>query len=167
MRRDHEIALDVLPTPRTARPGIPATIASRTPRSAAGKVLLEEITEAGAFELEFFPARHRTAGGRPTTARRGWSLPVPVRAERIVFLPFLRITEHLVGLIDLFKFLLRRGLVFRHIRMMDASQLAERLLHIHLRGIALDAQHFIVIPEFYSHISDIFSIKLADSPAFV
>ena len=76
---------------------------------------------------------------------------LPIRAELVVFPAFLRIAEHLVGLVDLLELLLGRLLVLGHVRVVLARQLAERLLDVLGAGIARHAENRIVVFEFDGH----------------
>ena len=97
--------------------------------------MLEEIAEPGATEFKFNAAISAAvlmkSAARLLSTPAWWRLKssrlIPIRAELIVFLPLLRIAQNFVSFIDLFEFLLRRGLVLglRHVGMVFRARACE------------------------------------------
>ena len=128
-----------------------ATAARRT-----SEKCLEKIAEARAAELELLVARAGAiaaiATGETAATRRRTEPAaglLPIRTEFIVFFPFLRIAENLVGLVDLFEFFLGRFFVLGQIGMVLAGQLAEGLLDFVGRGRFGHAEGFVVVAKFH------------------
>src|SRR5690606_31894120 len=66
-------------------------------------------------------------------------------AEPVVRRPFLRITQYLVGFIDLFKFLFRLRIIFIDIGMVFSGQSPVRFFNLVLAGPTFHPQHLIII----------------------
>jgi len=69
----------------------------------------------------------------------------PVLAIFIIFLPFFRITQHLIRLIDSLKLILSRRVIRIQVRMMLTRQFAERLLNVILRCRFVHSKDLIII----------------------
>lgn len=125
------------------------------------KILLKEIAESSrAAKVKFILLTVRTRGTRkplgvmrPATLSSGPCsfVSLPIGAELIVFATLLRIAQHLVGLVDLFKFCVRRCLVLSHVGVMDARELAKRFLDLIRGRVARDSQLSVVIFEIDRH----------------
>ncbi len=106
-----------------------------TPRP---KELLEEIAESRAAEMKFDTTLPKTPWKslvRAATARRRLkSTLLPVGAISVILFPLFRIAQDFIGLIDFLKFLLRRLLVLRRIRMVLARKFPEGALDFFLGG---------------------------------
>jgi hypothetical protein len=121
--------------------------------------LLEEIAEAGAAEIEFeVLARWSTSAKTAPAAellpaRWGPKLRagLPVRAQFVVLLALGRVTKDFVSLVDFFEFLFSPLLVFGHVRVVFASQLAKCFLDVRLRRAPRHAERFVVIFELNGH----------------
>src|ERR1700693_2635128 len=78
---------------------------------------------------------------------------LPIRAELVVFAPFLRIAEDLISLIDVFELRLGLLVVGIYVRMILARELAVRRLDIGLRSAAFDAEDLVVVFKFHARRS--------------
>src|SRR4051812_36683758 len=87
-------------------------------------------------------AAKSAAGLLPTGSRFG---PVPIGAKLIVLLALGGVAEHLVSLVNFFKFIFGLFLVFRDIRMVFARQLPKRFPDLVLACLARDSQRLVVI----------------------
>src|SRR5256885_122182 len=130
----------------------------RAAPSAAEK-RFKEIAESSAAEFKLdstaaiaAPLMKSAAGLLPPLRRRLKSAGlVPIRAELIVFLAFLGITQDFVGFVNLFKFFLSRFFVLRDVGMMFAREFAECAFDFVIRRVFRNAERFIVIPELHCH----------------
>ncbi len=71
---------------------------------------------------------------RLTLRRRSVAALLPVGPQFIVFGPFFRVSEHLIGFVDFLEFLLRRLLVLGGIGVKLAGELAKCALDLVLGG---------------------------------
>ena len=156
LQRHHEHRLDVL-----AASGLGFVQAAAPGRAAApAEKLLEEIAEAGAAEFKTF-ARIRRAGP-PAVGPIGWAAGrgpepgafLPIGAQFMVLLAFLRVAEDFVGLVDGLEFLLGGLLVFflGDIGVVLTGQGAEGLANLVGAGGARDAESLVIIFKFNRHI---------------
>ena len=130
-------------------------------RPTPGEERAEEVAEpreilraAPVFEANPGPARTGTlkAGewlARPTTARAGLLVVLPVGAELVVQLPLLGIGEDLVGLAYFLEAFLGGGVALVDVRMVLPGKLAEGLLDVGLTGSARHAKRRVVVPVFH------------------
>src|SRR5262249_4211346 len=104
-----------------------------------------------AAEVDVPPATTELARIEPAAAGAGARLLVgaPVRAQLVVLLPLRRITEHLVGLVDLLEAGLGCLVAGIDIRVVLARQLAEGLLDLFLARGLRHAERRVVILEFH------------------
>ena len=158
-RGHHEISLDILTAEFSTR--WPSASEGRRVRRvpAPGEVLFEKIAETGAVELEVRALRHGSTSAIGCSVSAGGSratLLVPVRSEGIVFLAFLWIAQDLVSFIDAFELFLGRRLVFGHIRVELAGELAESLFDLGLRGVTGHAENLVVVLEISCHALGMF-----------
>ena len=136
LERNHDVGFDVAAAFGAPRPLSKTAAAEATLPAAASEKLLEEIAESSSTEFEFDPA----IAAAITMESSAWLLRVPSRwrlkpaglipicAELIVLLPFRRVAQNFIGLVELFEFFLRRRLVLVDIGMVFARQLAEGFL---------------------------------------
>src|SRR5439155_8113464 len=80
--------------------------------------------------------------------------PLPVGAELVVVLSFLRVAQDLVSLVDFLEFLLGGFFVLRNVRMVLAREFAKGLANLLLACRALDAQTLVIILKLDSHSSN-------------
>src|SRR5205823_4114621 len=102
------------------------------------KKLFKKIAESRAAEMELYTARPFALLREILPVRRGLessSAALPIRAQRVIFLPLLGITQNFVGLVDFLEFRLGGFLVLflRHVGMMLPRELAEGLADFILR----------------------------------
>ena len=90
----------------------------------APKNVLKKSGEAAARPFEAY-VEAREAGATAGPSR--WFVPLPVRAELIVFPALLRVGENLVGLVDLFELVLGAPVPRVDVGMILARQLAKGL----------------------------------------
>lgn len=158
LKGDQKIGLDVL----AARGTIVKVIASReTARKSSAptaKHLLEEVAESRAAKMKLRASGIAAASVSllPGLAlrRRGIAALLPVGPEFIVFRPLLRVSEHLVGFVDLLELLFRRLLVLGGIGVKLASKLAESTLDLVLSGGLGDPQCLVVVAKLNRHTSE-------------
>src|SRR5947207_5532102 len=158
--RDHDVGFDIAAALGSSRPLSKTSSAETSRPASAAKKLLEEIAEAGPAEFEFHATAVPGAVATESTTRllripsRRWVEParlIPIRAQLVVFLSFLRIAEDLVGFIELFEFFFRGRLVLVDVRMVFARQLAERLANFIVAGGLRDAERLVIISKLNSH----------------
>ncbi len=155
LQRDHQNGFYVM---ASIRLGFGKTLTPGGSASAAKK-LLEKITETGAVEfkrlapwlragLSAVSAIKRAAGRRPETGSI-----LPIGAQLVVFLAFVRVGQDFVGLIDDLKFFLGGLLVFvlGHVGVVLAGQGAEGLADFVGTGGARNTESLIIIFVFNRH----------------
>ena len=76
---------------------------------------------------------------------------VPVRAQLVIFSPFLRVAQDFVGLIKFLELFFRTFLILGDIGVMLACELAECLLDCIGARISGDAENVVVVLEFNCH----------------
>ena len=109
--------------------------------AATAEVLLEEIAEAGATEIEFLTSRWGTASAGAVASV--WI--IPVGSELVEFFTFFGIAQDFVGLVDFFEFLLSGLFVGGDIRVVLAGKFAERFFDIGRAGVAGDSEGFVIV----------------------
>ena len=136
LQRDHDVGFDIAVRARRSPVRWPNSAAKGRLAASAAEKRLEEIAEPGAAEFEFNAAAvppgvtaESPARSAPSPIRRRLKSArlIPVRAELIVPVPFLGITQDLVSLVDLFEFLLSRDFFFGlgHVGMIFARELTK------------------------------------------
>src|SRR3954467_11636763 len=157
----HDVGLDVASALRFAT--ALAEIATTKARLAApAKKGLEEIAEARPTEFEIDPATigrrgsaESAAGSRPPSRR--WLEPaprlVPICPELVILLPFLRISQNLVGFVDLFELFFRRLFVLRDIGMMLPREPPKRFLYLVIVRRFGNAERLVIISKLNCHLS--------------
>ena len=162
LKRDHDVGFDIAAALGSSRPLSKTSSAETSRPASAAKKLLEEIAEAGPAEFEFHATAVPGAVATESTTRllripsRRWVEParlIPIRAQLVVFLSFLRIAEDLVGFIELFEFFFRGRLVLVDVRMVFARQLAERLADFIVARRFRNAERLVIISKLDSHLS--------------
>src|SRR5271168_5158665 len=125
-----DVTLDVLAMlGEVSSPAIASCLPETTRLTAAtAKELLEEIAEPGAVKMKFGTVPRPP--GKATLRLRGAFGMIPIFAELVVFSPFLRVAEDLVGFVDLLEFLLGGGFVPGDIGMVFAGEFAEGFLDL-------------------------------------
>jgi hypothetical protein len=132
--------------------GSPLQSPGKAIAAAAAEVLLEEVAEAGAAEVELLPVaagasfRLLPAGGRLEASR-----VIPARTQGVILFALLGIAEHFVGLVDLLELLLGGLLVRGRVRMILAGQFAEGLFDVVRCRVTRDAEGGVVILELGGH----------------
>lgn len=158
LKGDQKIGLDVLAARGTLIEIIAARETVGKPAAPAAEHLLEEVAESRTAKMKFRASGIAAAsiGLLPGLAlrRRGIAALLPVGPELIVFGPLLRVTEHLVGFVDLLEFLLRRLLVLGGIGVKLAGELAESALDLVLGGGLGDPQCLVVVAKLNRHTSE-------------
>src|SRR6266851_3097970 len=131
----------------------PRAAGAESSATAAAEKLREEIAEV-ARGLE-------ASAGTAASARRllltGIAPPhlflryavLPITAELVIFLALLRVTDYLVGLVDLLEFALRVLIVGIYVGMIFARELAEGRFDRGLRRAPIHAEGFVVVAEFH------------------
>lgn len=159
-QRDHDVGLDVASAFGASLP-LTERGATESRLTSAAEKRFKEIAEARATKFEIDPAAvargvsTKPAAGLRIPARRRLKSPrlIPIRSELIVLLPFLRIAQDLVGLVDLLKLFFRGFLVFRDVGMMLARQLSKRLLDLVVGRCFRNAKGFVIISKLDCHFS--------------
>ena len=126
------------------------------------KKRLKEIAETSSTEFEVdaaapvattplvIAARLRTAA--PIWWRLKSARLIPIRAKLVVFLPFLRVAQDFVSLVDLLKFLFRRLFILGHIRVIFARELPESAANLFVTRRFRDAQCLVIITKLHRHL---------------
>src|SRR5438552_2701793 len=159
LERDQNVGFNVTTPLCSGFPPSKSASAKSTASAAASKKCLEEVTKPGPAKFEFDPTISATRPVESSTGllpfpSRGWlksAWLIPVGAQLVVLLSFLRIPKDLVRFIDLFKFFLSCRFVFVNVGMVLAGELAKCLTNFVIAGRLWDAQCFVVISELYSH----------------
>ena len=118
----------------------------------SGEVLLEEVAEAGAREMEVLVLGFRAAG-MPCLRRVrlvGGGV-LPAGTELVVFAAFFGIAEDFVGFVDFFEFGFGGGFVGGDVGVVDAGEFAEGLFDFVLGRLPGHAEGGIVVLEFDGH----------------
>jgi hypothetical protein len=117
-----------------------------------GEVLLEEVAEAGAGEVEVLVLGFRAAGlPGLRRVRLVGSGVLPVGAELVVLAAFFGIAEDLVGFVDFFEFGFGGGFVGGDVGVVDAGEFAEGLFDFVLGRLPGHAEGGVVVLEFDGH----------------
>ncbi len=117
-----------------------------------GEVLLEEVAEAGAGEVEVLGFGFRATGlpGLRRVMLVGGGV-LPAGTELVVFAAFLGIAEDFIGFVDFFEFGLGGGFVGGDVGVVDAGEFAEGLFNFVLGRLPGNAEGGIVVLEFDGH----------------
>ena len=132
---------------------------SLTPMSCAtSEEVLEKVAEARSTKLKFgtrlgaMATSSASAGTRIPSRRRLESATLlPIGSQRVVLASVSRITEDLIGLVDLLELLLRDLFVLGDIRVVFAGQFSERFFQFLGRRGAGNPQNGVVVFEFNGH----------------
>ena len=143
LERDEDVAFDVVAA-LLCGAGTHASGKSETTRAA--EVLLEEITETRAAEIELMGLR-----SAPASRWRKRAVVLPIHAKPVVFPAFFRIAQDFIGFIDLLELFLGRLLILGDVRVVLAREFAERLLDVRGGGVAWHAEDGVVVFEFDGH----------------
>lgn len=116
------------------------------------EVLLEEVAEAGAGEVEVLVLGFRAAGlpGLRRVRLVGGGV-LPAGAELVVLAAFFGIAEDFIGFVDFFEFGLGGGFVGGDVGVVDAGEFAEGLFDFVLGRLPGHAEGGIVVLEFDGH----------------
>src|SRR5207249_11612140 len=124
----------------------------------AAEERFEEVAESSSAKFELDPAVTaplvKSAFGwlcHPSPRRLKSARPVPIRAKLIVLLSLFRVAQHLVGFVDLFKFLFRGLFVLGDIGMMFPRQLAKCGANFVLGGRFRDTECFVIVSKLNWH----------------
>ena len=160
LERDHDVRFDI-----ASSFGAPLSLTKRISSaeaclSSAPEKRLEEIAETRSAEFEVDAAAiarrialEPAARLRTPTRRRLKSAAglIPIRAELVVFLSFLRISENFVGFVELLEFFFRRRLVLVDVGMVFARELAERFANLVVARRFRNAKSLVIISELNCH----------------
>ena len=113
----------------------------------AAEAATEKAAEDVAQVAEVEPARAAVCAA----SARAVAGVYPGKAELVIPRLFLRIGQHLVGLVDLLELLLRLFVAGVHVRMVLARQFFVGFFDLILRCTFADAQHLIIITFFLCH----------------
>src|ERR1041385_311264 len=162
LESDHDVGLDI-GAPFRPRFAAAGSSKGRTTTTAAEK-RFKEIAEPGAAELKFdapilaaAPLPSLRSAARRARAPTRWRLKaarlVPARAKLVIFLPLLRVAQHFVGFVDLFKLFFGRFFILGHVRMILARQFAKRGPNLTVGRCFRDPERLVIISELHCHRS--------------
>src|SRR5437762_6476932 len=147
LERDHDVGLDIGAAFRR-RFASAESGKGRTTATAAEK-RFKEIAEPCAAEFKFDTAILAAA---PLPLLKTARL-VPARAKLVIFLPLLRVAQHFVGFVDLFKLFFGRFFILGYVRMIFARQFAKRGPNLAVGRCFRDPERLVIISELHCHRS--------------
>lgn len=104
---------------------------------------LKKVREIPAFEL-LAPAAALTTESTPSGRRLEALAVLPVCTESVVFLPFLRVFQDLVGFTDLLELVLGARL-FIYIRVVLTGELPVLLANLFLARLTVDPKYLVIV----------------------
>src|SRR5512132_1666394 len=137
--------------------------------ASAAKKRFKEIAESSSAELELNSSAAiaapliKSAGlllALPLRRRLKTAGPIPIGAELIVFLPFLRIAQNLVRFVDLLKFFFGGLFVLGHVRVILTRQFSKSAANLLLARRFRHTECLVIISKLYWHPSSSLCLRL-------